>query len=443
MYDLRTHLRRGEPTSSEALLILGETSFRELRRRFGLLPDDRLRHLWLLGKTGSGKSTLLATLIAQDLARGHGFALLDPHGDLVEQVLPLVPASRTNEVLLFAPMDVAHPISFNVFRQGRRSHPTVALLASQLVSVFRKYWADSWGPRLEHVLRNAILAVAPDPRATLLFLYRFLTDEALRAAVSERVTDPVVRQFWRVEFPLYGKALQAEALAPVLNKLGAFVANPTVRAIVGQERSRVDLIELMARRGIILANLATGQIGEDASHLLGGLLLSAIQLAAMERPRGSPTFIIYADEFQHFVTDSVATVLAESRKFGLGIVLAHQYLAQLTLPLRDAVMGNVGSMVVFRLGATDATILEPEFWPTFTAFDLEALPRFHAVVKLLARGETLKPFTARMLPQPVGPDGSAERVERIRHQSRQRFTERREVVEARIAEELSQSPPPG
>jgi hypothetical protein len=416
------------------LVVLGETTFRREHHRFGLLPADRLRHLWVIGKTGSGKSTLLASCIRQDLVAGNGVMVLDPHGDLVESVLPLVPPERTNDVLLFNPADRAFPVSFNVFRQGRRPHADRALFASQLVTVFKRYWADSWGPRLEHILRNAILAVSEHPRATLVLLYRFLTEEGLREEITGVVTDPLVKQFWTREFPGYGKSLQAEATAPVLNKLGAFVASPVIRNIVGQERSRVDLIEAMQRRAIVLVPLATGTIGEDASHLLGGLLLTSVQLAAMERPRGGPPFIVYADEFQHFVTDAVATILAESRKFGLGLVLSHQYLGQLTESVRDAVLGNVGSMVVFRVGGEDALTLEPELAPPFTAYDLANLPRFHAAVKLIANGEALAPFSARMATMPQPPNGGDERRSRIVEQSRARFTQERSVVDRLIAE---------
>lgn len=427
--------------STEPLLLLGETTFRRHHQRFGLLPTDRLRHLWVLGKTGSGKSTLLANLIRQDFQRDEGLALLDPHGDLVETVLPFIPKARRGDVLLFSPADREYPVSFNVFRQGRRPHADTALLASQLVSVFRKYWADSWGPRLEHILRNAILAVAPDPRASLLFLYRFLTDDKLRTKVVENILDPVVRQFWTKEFPGYGRNLQSEAVAPILNKLGAFVAHPIVRNIVGQERSRLDLISMMQGRGILLANLATGQIGEDASHLLGGLLLTAMQLAAMERPRGGPSFFIYVDEFQHFVTDSLQTLLAESRKFGLGLILAHQYLAQLTDSVRDAVLGNVGSMMVFRIGAMDAAELEGEFSPPFTASDLMGLPRYQAAVKILARGEALAPFSARTLPAMVAPADAEEVTARIRAESRRRFCRPRREVEETIQDAMGKPAP--
>lgn len=421
------------PPPQEPLVILGETTFRRQHQRFGLLPADRLRHVWVIGKTGSGKSSLLANLIAQDLQRGTGLALLDPHGDLVESVLPFVPARRRNEVVLFSPEDRAYPVSFNVFRHGRKTPTDTALLASQLVSVFKKHWADSWGPRLEHILRNALLAVAPDPRATLLFLYRFLTEPPLREGLTAHLTDPVVRQFWAKEFPGYSKNLQSEAVAPVLNKLGALIASPTLRNIVGQERSRLDLPALMQGRGILLANLATGRIGEDTSHLLGGLLLTAVQLGAMERTSSTPPFMVYVDEFQHFVTDSIATMLSEARKFGLGLTLAHQYLDQLPESIRGAVLGNVGTMVVFRVGASDALTLEPEFSPPFTALDLQNLPRYQTVVKLLARGEQLAPFSAQTLPALGVPEDAVASIEQIKKQSRLRFARPRSVVEAAIA----------
>jgi hypothetical protein len=424
------------PHQTEPLLILGETTFRSRRDRFGLLPADRLRHLWVIGKTGSGKSTLLANLILQDLARGTGLLVLDPHGDLIDTVLPFVPPERTNDVLVFNPADRDFPVSFNVFRQGRRPHEDLSLFSGQLVTVFKRYWADSWGPRLEHILRNAILAVAPHPQATLVFLYRFLTDEHLREEVIETVQDPLVRQFWTKEFAGYGAALKSEAVAPVLNKLGAFVANPIIRNIVGQERSRVDLIDIMSRSSIVFAPLPTGRIGEDASHLLGGLLLTAVQLAAMARPRGGPTFMVYADEFQHFVTDSVATILAESRKFGLGLVLAHQYLGQLTESVRLAVLGNVGSTIIFRIGGDDALALENEFNPPFTALDLTTLPAYHSAVKLIVRGEALTPFSSRTLPLPALPAGADDRLQNIRRQSRARYAQPRESVERLIADRL-------
>ena len=399
---------------------LGLAKRRNSTIRWGLRTEDRLRHVWIVGKTGVGKSTLLANLLAQDLARGAGLALLDPHGELAQTALSLVPSRRTNDICLFEPEDRTYAPSFNPFREGRRPSADSALLSSQLISVFRKHWADSWGPRLEHILRNAILAVASDQRATLLFLYRFITDESLRERVVEKVTDPVVRQFWTKEFPRYGKRLQGEALSPVLNKLGAFVASPLVRGIVAQQRSRIDLREMMDEGRVLIANLSTGGVGEDASHLLGGLLLSSIQLAAMRRPAGSRPFWVYVDEFQHFVSESLATLLSESRKFGVGLILSHQYLGQLPLGLRDAMLGNAGTLIVFRVGAQDAYLLAPELAPEFAETDLQQVPARQFVAKVLARGTALAPFTAMGEAPPTPPMDAAD-PEVVRQQSRDRY----------------------
>lgn len=420
------------------LIILGETTWRRQHQRFGLLEADRLRHLYVLGKTGTGKSTLLGSLIAQDLLAGNGLAVLDPHGPLVAEALLRLRPRQTNSTLLFRPSDRACPISFNVFRSRQGLDTEPSLLASNLVAVFRKQWSAFWGPRLEHVLRNAILAVAGDPRATLLFLYRFLTNEGLRTKVVEKAQDPVVQMFWTKEWPGYGSRLQAEAVAPVLNKLGAFLSSTTVRNIVGQERSRLDLRALMDSGGVLLADLAVGELGEDASHLLGGLLLSSLHLAALGRPPGSRPFYIYADEFQHFVTDSLANMLSESRKFGLGLILAHQYLGQLPEALRQAVLGNTGSLALFRLGAEDAALLVNEIEPQFEALHLRELPAYHFAARLMARGAQLSAFSARtILPEP--PAQNAQEIQRRTvAQSRLRFAARLDDVEQFIKTTIRQ-----
>lgn len=426
------HIQASQPS----VLVLGETTFRSQFRRFGMLEEDRLRHLYILGKTGTGKSTFLSQLIFQDLSRCHGLAVLDPHGPLVALALLRVTGHATNRTLVFRPADAEFPVAFNPFRAGRCVNTAPALLASNLVAVFKKQWSAFWGPRLEHVLRNAILAVAPDPRATLLFLYRFLTDETLRQNVTTKAQDPVVRTFWQREWPRYGARLQAEALSPVLNKLGAFLASPLVRNIVGQERSRVDLRALMDDGGVLLADLAVGQLGEDASHLLGGLLLSSLHLSALGRPPGSRPFFVYADEFQHFVTDSLASMLSEARKFGLSLTLAHQYLGQLPESLRSAVIGNTGSFVLFRLGHDDAQLLEGEVSPVFRAHDLVNLPSYHFAARLLVRGTQLAPFSARTLGEPPVPRDAEDQVERVIAQSRLRFATPRAQVERFVASTL-------
>lgn len=433
MYDLH----RPQPPSTvteEPLLVLGSVCFRTRTDRFGILPADRLRHMYVLGKTGSGKSTLLLQCLSRDLASGQGLALLDPHGDLVEALLLRVPPTRANDLILLRPRDQSVAFSWNPLR--RSSGASAADLASVLVAVFRKHWSAFWGPRLEHVLRNAILAVSADEHATLLLLQQFVASATVRDRIVQRVKDPVVRSFWTDEFASYKPALQAEALAPVQNKLGAFVSNPTVRAIVSQERSRLDLATVMERGQVILADLSSAGGGEDASRLLGALLLGSMQVTAMERPRGARPFYIYLDEFQHFVNDSLPTLLAEARKFGVGLVLAHQYLDQLPPSIASAVRGNVGSLLCFRLGAPDAAVLDAEFHPTFTAYDLANQSAYHMVVRLLARGVELRPFTARTLaPEQPEPDAST-RAMRIIAQSNERHTKKRADVEAYLTQLL-------
>jgi hypothetical protein len=426
-------LSQRQARKDEQVFVLGQTRFRNRSQTFGMYQADRLRHTWVIGKTGSGKSTLLLNLLCQDLAQDRGLALLDPHGDLVERALAHVPRRRQHQVVLVAPADVEWPISFNIFRVGK-DRLDAPLLSSQLISVFKKQWGDSWGPRLEHILRNAILAVAEDPRATLLFLYRFLTNETLRTSVVERVMDPVVRDFWTREFPGYGPRLQSEATAPVLNKLGAFIANPTVRNIVGQERSRLDFRTLMENGAIVLCDLSTGKVGEDGARLIGGLLLASLQLSAMRRALGSRPFFLYVDEFQNFVTDALATMLSEARKFGLGLVLAHQYLGQLPPGLAAAVRGNVGSIVAFRLGAEDAATLAPEFDPTFTTTDLTSTPSRAAVIRLLVDGAQLDPFLGQMF-GPPSPHGQVH-IHAVVAASRERYCKPRATVQAHIDRSL-------
>lgn len=423
--------RPDRPRANE-VLVLGETTFRGDHRRFGLFAEDRLRHVWVIGKTGSGKSTLLRSLVIQDLKAGRGVALLDPHGDLVEAVLPHVPKEREHDVLFFAPEDREYPVAWNVFREGHSLHKDPALLASTLIAAFKKHWSAFWGPRLEHVLRNAILAIASDPRASLGFLYRFLTDESLRAELVRRNADPVVRQFWLREFPGYSKALQGEALSPVLNKLSGFIAHPIIRHIVGQERSRVDLSEHLAAGRILFAKLTAAAVGEDASHLLGSLLLASLELAAMSRPPGTTRVYVFVDEFQRFVTDAVPSMLSEARKFGVSLTVANQYLGQVPESVQDALLGNVGTIVVFRVGAGDAHVLADELGAPYVPDDLVHLERQHVAVRLLMHGTELRPFSARTLPPLAPPPDAEARRARIVRLSRERFASPRGRVEGVI-----------
>ncbi|MCC7537458.1 MAG: type IV secretion system DNA-binding domain-containing protein [Deltaproteobacteria bacterium] len=363
-----------------------------------------LRHVAVIGKTGSGKSVLLEHLIVADLHAGRGFALLDPHGDLVDRVLSLVPRRRKNDVILFNPSVPAHALPMNLLeRVEPRSRPRVA---SGVLAAFRKVYAPqgTWGPRLEHIFRNALLALLEVPRATIADVPRLLLEERFRAMVVEKVTDPIVRHFWLVELPSYGR-MTAEIVAPVLNKVGAVLTNPMVRAVVGRSRSAFDVRQVMDDGRVLLARLAKGELGEDASAILGALLLARIQVAAYSRASSPPEsrrqFHLYVDEAGSFATTAFGEMLSEARKFGVGVVLACQYVGQLDERLRDAVLANVRTLVCFRLGAEDAEVVGAEMEPEITARDLMRLGEHQIALRLSVGGATSVPFTAVTL-APVG-----------------------------------------
>jgi hypothetical protein len=423
---------------ASGLAILGDALFRQEPRRFGLLPEDRFRHLYLAGKTGMGKSTLLWQLIASDMQAGRGLAVLDPHGDLIDALLPAVPRTRTDQVVLFDAGDAAHPIAFNPLQC--RDPAQRPLVASGVLSAFKKIFGDSWGPRLEHILRNSLLTLLELPDASLLTLLSLLGDGRYRQQVLGRVSDPVVRTFWEREFASWPAKYQAEALAPVLNKLGHFVSSPLLRNIVGQTKSRLDLRQVMDGGKMLLVNLAKGRIGEDASALLGAFLVTGLQQAAMARadqpPEQRRDFFLYCDEFQNYTTESFAVVLAEARKYRLGIILAHQFLAQTEESLRSAVFGNVGTMGVFQIGAEDSELFCQQLGGGLLPDDLLNIPRYHAYGRLLIDGHPSRPFLFRTLrPQPSRPDPA--RADVIRRYSRQRYARPAPVVEAAVAASLS------
>ncbi len=384
--------------SGRALIILGEALYRRTATRFGLLPEDRLRHAWIVGKTGTGKSTLVRSMVAQDLQSDVGLAIIDPHGSLAAEVDELATASRRERIIRISPGIAEKTPPFNVFRRGTQPVTESGLLASELISVFKHRWADSWGPRLEHYLRFGILAVAAHPRASLGMLHRFYLDDDVRARVVDHVRDPYVRDVWTREFAALPPRLRAEALAPIMNKLGSLVAHPIAGPMLRGERSRLDFDHYLEKRVVLIVDLAVGRLGEDMAAMIGSLILSSLYLASMRRGRSSPPFFCYLDEFQHFVSGSIPTVLSESRKYGFGLVLSHQYLGQLGESIREAVLGNVGSRMYFRVGAEDARVLGPTVEPIYTAADLMTLPAYHAIAIVTARGQELTPFLARMLP---------------------------------------------
>lgn len=414
------------------IAVFAKTNFRGEGRIFGIKTDDRRRHMYIIGKTGMGKSVLLENLVISDIIKGKGVAVVDPHGDLVEKIIKCIPNNRINDVIYLNPADLDYPISFNVLEKVDPKYRH--LIASGMVGVFKKLWAESWGPRLEYLLRNAILALLDYPDSTLLGVNRILIDKDYRKKVVAKVKDPVVKSFWNDEFTKYNQSFMVEAIAPIQNKVGQFLSTALIRNIVGQVKSSIDLRKVMDEGKILLLNLSKGRIGEDASAMLGAMLITKIQLAAMSRvdiPENERRdFYLYVDEFQNFSTESFANILSEARKYHLNLIVAHQYIKQLDEKVAAAIFGNVGTLIVFRVGAADAEVLAKEFSPNFTEEDFVNLPKYHIYLKLMIDGVASDPFSAITLPPIAKETGNMETVIRV---SRERYGKPREVVEEKIA----------
>ncbi|MDQ3816163.1 MAG: type IV secretion system DNA-binding domain-containing protein [Acidobacteriota bacterium] len=351
--------------------------------------------MYVVGKTGTGKSTLLETLIRQDIRSGHGLVLIDPHGDLVEHVLVGIPEERKEDLIYFNVQDAEAPLAFNPLeRVPAAARP---LAASGLLEAFKKLWADFWGPRSEHILRNALFALLEQPQATLADVLRLLDDRDFRRNAAERVANPHVRNFWLREYEGYTARFRVEAIAPIQNKVGAFLANPISQRILARERSSFDLRRVMDEGKVLLVNLAKGKTGDDTARLIGALLVTKIGLAAMSRvdiPKEERRdCYVYLDEFQSFSTLSLANMLSELRKYRACLILAHQYISQLEPPVRDAILGNVGTTIAFRLGLADAEVLAKEFTPEITAKDFVGLPNYSIYLKLMVDGIISRPFS--------------------------------------------------
>lgn len=415
------------------ITFFAQTTFRNQMRRFGIKKDDRRRHMYLIGKTGMGKSTILENMIIDDIRAGHGVAVVDPHGDLAEKIIEFIPEERIKDVIYFNPSDIEYPIAFNVVEQVE---PHLRhLVASGLIGVFQKLWADSWGPRLEYILRNAILAILDYPGSTLLGVVRILSDKPFRKKVVANIKDPVVKSFWEKEFASYADKFASEAVSPIQNKVGQFLSTAFMRNIVGQVKSSIDMREIMDGSKILIMNLSKGRIGEDNSALLGAMMVTKIQLAAMSRvdmpEQDRKDFYLYIDEFQNFSTDSFASILSEARKYRLCLIMAHQYVEQLSEKVKPAVFGNVGTMIVFRVGAADAEELVREFTPTFTEEDLVNLPKYEMYLKLMIDGVSSDPFSARGLP-PLAKEEKTGNTEAVIDNSREVYASRKEDVEEKI-----------
>jgi len=412
-----------------------ETNFRNKKVTFGIKTDDRRRHMYVIGKTGMGKTTMLENMVISDIRAGHGVGVVDPHGEFAENILNFIPEERIDDVIYFNPADINFPIAFNPLESIDPEHRH--LVASGIMGVFKKIWPDVWSARMEYILNNALLALLEYPNSTLLGIIRMLAEKDYRKKIVDNLKDPVIKAFWVNEFARYTERLSTEAVAAIQNKVGQFVSNPIIRNIIGQPHSTIDMRKIMDEKKILIINISKGKIGEDNSALLGAMMITKIQLAAMSRVDMSMEkrndFYLYVDEFQNFSTDSFANILSEARKYRLNLILAHQYIEQLNEKVRYAIFGNVGTMVCFRVGAEDAEFLEKEFTPQFLAADFVNLGKYDIYVKLMIDGISSRPFSARtMKPFEPTPESFGDV---IIENSRNKYAISRASVEEKIAEE--------
>ncbi len=374
--------------------------FRNSDRLFGIKDEDRFSHIYIVGKTGTGKSTLLETMALQDLRRGAGFALVDPHGDLVERVAAQVPPEGAADVVYLNAADPSQPYGYNPLRHVREDR--VALAASGFLEVFKKMWPEAWGVRMEHILRNTLMALLEQPDATMRDILRLLSDSKYRKGLAKTLKNETVRSFFEKEFERFSWGYRSDGIAPIQNKVGAFLADPLLNRILTSPASDIRIRGVMDEGKVLLVNLAKGRLGEDSSSLLGGLLVTSLGLAAFSRAdmpaERRRDFFVYVDEFQTFTTLAVVNMLSELRKYRAGFTIAHQYLHQLEPDVRHAVLGNVGTLIAFRMGAEDAPYFEREFVNEFEQIDLMQLPNYRIYLKLMIDGMPSKPFSAMTLP---------------------------------------------
>ncbi|MEI6843428.1 MAG: TraM recognition domain-containing protein [bacterium] len=422
-------------SDSADVTYFAETDARNKKVKFGVKSKDRLRHVYVIGKTGVGKSTLLENMAIQDIQKGEGMAFIDPHGGTAEKLLEYVPEHRIKDVLYFAPFDMEYPVSFNVLQDigPDKRH----LVVNGLMSTFEKIWADAWSARMSYILQYTIIALLEYPGATLLSINRMLSDKDYRKKIVDNITDPSCKSFWVDEFGKYTERFAAEATPAIQNKVGQFTSNPLVRNLIGQPDSSFDIRKMMDEKKIMIINLSKGRVGEGNANLIGAMLITKIYLAAMSRADKSdaelaklPNFYLYVDEFQSFANKSFADILSEARKYKLSLNIAHQYIEQMEEEVRDAVFGNVGTMVTFRVGAFDAEVLEKEFAPTFTAEDLVNLGFAQIYLKLMIDGVSSSPFSARTLAPIAKPE--IRYKDQIIQSSREQFSKPRAEVEENI-----------
>lgn len=409
-------------TEEEKLKInfFARTIFKNRDLIFGIKDRDRRRHLWAIGKTGTGKSTLIANMAIDDLKKGRGVAIIDPHGDLSETILDYVPASRINDVIYFNPIDRERPVRLNVLEVKNPAQRE--LVVSGIVAIFNKLYGHSWGPRLEYILRNTLLALSEIPGMTLVDVPRILTDQSFRQNAMTKLTDPVIKRYFENEFNKMPEKMLQESIAPILNKVGQFISSPLIRAIIERPESSIDMEEIMDDGKILIANLSQGKLGEDNAALIGAMLITKFQLAAMNRvDKGElerRDFYLYVDEFQNFATTSFIKILSEARKYKLNLTMANQYMAQIPIEVQKAILGNAGSIISFTIGADDARIIMKEFGEVFTDRDLVNLENYQIAVRLMVDAMAGRAFVARTLPLPASNNQNRSKVIRV---SRERW----------------------
>jgi hypothetical protein len=417
------------------------TNARGKKVKFGIKAEDRTRHVYVIGKTGTGKSTMLENMAIQDIHNGNGLCYMDPHGQTADKLLEYIPEERKKDVLYIAPFDLDHPVSFNIMEDV--GYDKRHLVVGGLMSAFKKIWQDAWSARMEYILSNTMFALLEYPGATLLSVNKMLADKTYRKKVVANITDPSIKSYWEDEFAGYTERFAAEATPAIQNKIGQFTSNPLIRNIIGQPKSSFNLRELMDQKKIVIVNLSKGRIGEANANLLGSLLVTKIYLSAMSRADLSkgdldnlPNFYLYVDEFQSFANESFADILSEARKYKLNLTIAHQYIEQMPEEVRDAVFGNVGTMVTFRVGAYDAEVLEKELAPTFTAEDIVNLGFAEIYLRLMIDGMGSKPFSARTILPEINPSNITDEVIEC---SREAFTSPRQKVEDVVKELIGTS----
>jgi len=419
----------------ERVTYIGNIDYRNKMIKFGIKAKDRTRHTYIIGKTGMGKSTLLENLAIQDIQNNEGMAFLDPHGGTAEKLLDFIPEHRKKDVIYFAPFDTDYPLALNVLEKvdPDKRH----LVSNGLMAAFKKLFKDQFSARMEYILNNIVLALLENDDETLLGVNRMLTDKEYRKKIVSNVKDPSVKAFWEEEYAKYTDKFAAEAAPAIQNKVGQFISNPLIRNIIGQKKTSFDLREIMDQRKILIINLSKGKMGEGNANLIGSLLITKIYLAAMSRAdvdpyqlNSLPPFYFYVDEFQNFANESFASILSEARKYQLALIVAHQYIEQMTDEVRAAIFGNVGTMITYRVGATDAEIFEKEFSPVFLADNFVNLAAYQMYLRLMIDGVGSRPFSAKALPPIQKPDFSfaSEMIEF----SRDNFGKAKDLVETEI-----------